>query len=576
MCSAGSRCRRLLRADRGHRAPGRGHSANSARRSPSPEPPRHDPDAAARGLHQRCRPTRAGHRLVAVLLVTSFGVLVAVARSFTAPGERRRRAAGLDAACSGPTSRLPAGSTCRSGSTLKAGRTVALLGPNGAGKSTRWRARRTGTARRGVHPARRHSLRTSHPDARTVRPSGGRSESCSRTCCCSRTSARWRTPRSRCGRAASASARRARRAASCSQRLGVAHRCSASRANCQEAKRSGSPLRGRSCRPRLLLLDEPLSALDVRSRGEVRRLLRELLASFPGVRLLITHDPVEAMTLADRLVLIEHGRIAQEGTPDEILRAPRTPYAAELVGVNLFAGRLERLEDGSGVLRTERGDLVVAWPSEAHGDVDGVLGLLRPADVALFREPPDGSARNVMAGRIASLTRRVRPGPGTHRLAPAGGGGDHRGVVASPRPPRGRRGPRSIQGGRGLGRAPRLSRRSTFPRDQSYRSGVERLDGLGSSGAVGHADAPQADAATVAAGDRCRRRHPDQRDQHQRNEDHQHGHARPGQVGHRAVDQRGDRPGPRNASVHRPMIRPRMRSSTSSCSAVVQAVEAIR
>jgi molybdate transport system ATP-binding protein len=196
------------------------------------------------------------------------------------------------------------------------------------------------------------------------------------------------------------------------ERLGVAHRSQARPAELSggEAQRVALA-RALVHEPRLLLLDEPLSALDVRSRGEIRRLLRELLAGFPGVRLMVTHDPVEAMTLADRLVLVEHGRVTQEGTPEEILRAPRTPYAAELVGVNLFTGRLERLGDGSGVLRTPDGDVVVAWPADASGDVDGALGLLRPADVALFLEPPEGSARNVMAGRIESLTResdRVR------------------------------------------------------------------------------------------------------------------------------------------------------------------------
>jgi len=202
------------------------------------------------------------------------------------------------------------------------------------------------------------------------------------------------------------------------ERLGVAGRATARPAELSggEAQRVALA-RALVHEPQLLLLDEPLSALDVRSRGEIRRLLGELLAGFPGVRLMVTHDPVEAMTLADRLVLVERGRVTQEGTPDEILRAPRTPYAAELVGLNLFAGRLERLDDGSGVLRTAEGDVVVAWPAEASGDVEGALGLLRPADVALFRETPDGSARNVMAGRIESLTRdsdRVRVRIGSH------------------------------------------------------------------------------------------------------------------------------------------------------------------
>ncbi|MFL5799285.1 MAG: ABC transporter ATP-binding protein [Actinomycetota bacterium] len=196
------------------------------------------------------------------------------------------------------------------------------------------------------------------------------------------------------------------------RRLGMAHRAGArpSELSGGEAQRVALA-RALVHEPRLLLLDEPLSALDVRSRGEIRRLLRELLAGFPGVRLIVTHDPVEAMTLADRLVLMEHGRVTQEGTPEEILEAPRTPYAAELVGVNLFSGRLERQDDGSGMLRTTHGDVVVAWPAGAGDRTDGVLGLLRPADVVLSRSAPDTSARNVLAGAVDSLTResdRVR------------------------------------------------------------------------------------------------------------------------------------------------------------------------
>ncbi|HEY7280088.1 MAG TPA: ABC transporter ATP-binding protein [Actinomycetota bacterium] len=295
---------------------------------------------------------------------------------------------------------------------VEAGRTVALLGPNGAGKST------TVSALAGLEPLRDGSVVLDDVALEDV-------------------AAGVRLPAERRPvgivfqdlllfphltalenaafplRARGASKQEARaRAGELLERLGVAHRARAK----PDALSGGEAQRVALARalvhePRLLLLDEPLSALDVRSRGEIRRLLRELLSGFPGVRLMITHDPVEAMTLADRLVLVEAGRVTQEGTPDEILRAPRTTYAAELVGVNLFAGRLERQEDGSGVIRMPAGDVVVAWPADASGDVDGAVGLLRPADVALFREAPAGSARNVIAGRVESLTResdRVR------------------------------------------------------------------------------------------------------------------------------------------------------------------------
>lgn len=154
--------------------------------------------------------------------------------------------------------------------------------------------------------------------------------------------------------------------------------------------------------PALLLLDEPLSALDVGARLRVRELVREELDRFPGVRIIVTHDPVEASTLADLLVLLEDGLVTQIGTPEEIRAAPRSRYAADLVGVNSFRGRLEPLEDGAGQLVTSDGSAVAAWPDGFEGGE--VIGLLRPADVTLSLEPPVGSARNVFRGAVTSIT----------------------------------------------------------------------------------------------------------------------------------------------------------------------------
>ncbi len=153
--------------------------------------------------------------------------------------------------------------------------------------------------------------------------------------------------------------------------------------------------------PALLLLDEPLSALDVGARARVRELVRDVLAGFDGVRILVTHDPVEASTLADRLVLLEEGHITQIGTPEEIRSAPRSRYAADLVGVNAFHGRLEPLGEGLGRIETGDGEVLVPWPTGSPGRQ--VVALLRPADVTLSPRPPGGSARNVFEGRIGSV-----------------------------------------------------------------------------------------------------------------------------------------------------------------------------
>jgi molybdate transport system ATP-binding protein len=158
--------------------------------------------------------------------------------------------------------------------------------------------------------------------------------------------------------------------------------------------------------PTLLLLDEPTSSLDVRARAELRPLLRATLTTFPGVRVLVTHDPVEAMTLADRLVVFEGGRVTQTGTPAEIRQAPRSSYVADLVGLNLYAGRLEPLDEGAGRLITDGGELIVAWPAGAARTVtEGVIATLRPADVVLHTSRPEGgSARNVLRGPIDAVS----------------------------------------------------------------------------------------------------------------------------------------------------------------------------
>ncbi len=143
--------------------------------------------------------------------------------------------------------------------------------------------------------------------------------------------------------------------------------------------------------PAVLLLDEPLSALDARTRLVVRAELRRHLGDFPGSTVLVTHDPVDAMALADRVVVVEDGRIVQAGTPDEVSRRPRTDYVARLVGLALLAGTAEgrtvRLDGG--------GEVAVA--EEASGPV---FAAIRPESVALYRIRPEGSPRNVWRTRL--------------------------------------------------------------------------------------------------------------------------------------------------------------------------------
>jgi molybdate transport system ATP-binding protein len=152
--------------------------------------------------------------------------------------------------------------------------------------------------------------------------------------------------------------------------------------------------------PRLLLLDEPLAAVDIAARAELRSLLREVVPGFDGACIIVAHDPLDALTLADSVAIMDKGAVVQWGSPGDIREAPRSPYAAELVGVNLFVGALRRSEGGVGFLATEAGDIAVAWPQGATDPTDDVIAVVRPADVSLHVHRPEGSPRNVLQGRI--------------------------------------------------------------------------------------------------------------------------------------------------------------------------------
>ena len=149
--------------------------------------------------------------------------------------------------------------------------------------------------------------------------------------------------------------------------------------------------------PRVLLLDEPLAALDAGTRAAVRRDLRRHLDSFEGMRLLVTHDPVDAYALADRVAIVEAGRVVQSGTLGEVTAHPRSRYVADLVGVNLVQGVVEQ-----GVLRTPAGAIVVV----ADAADGAAYGVIRPHSVTLTRAAPVGaSTRNVWPGTIADVDR---------------------------------------------------------------------------------------------------------------------------------------------------------------------------
>jgi molybdate transport system ATP-binding protein len=166
--------------------------------------------------------------------------------------------------------------------------------------------------------------------------------------------------------------------------------------------------------PRVLLLDEPLAALDPAARPVVRATLAARLTAYRGVTVLVTHDPLDALTLAHRLLFLEHGRVVQEGPPAEVVERPRTPYVAEVAGLNLYAGTAEDAE----TVRTAGGPVVTA--GHRHRGPSWVA--FAPSAVALSPQRPRGSTRNVWPVTVVGVeltgqTARVRLSGGIDAVA---------------------------------------------------------------------------------------------------------------------------------------------------------------
>jgi molybdate transport system ATP-binding protein len=178
--------------------------------------------------------------------------------------------------------------------------------------------------------------------------------------------------------------------------------------------------RALATRPNLLLLDEPTSALDVRAKAEIRRDLLQLRREHPVTTLLVTHDPLDAFALADRVIVLEEGRIVQSGALDEVASHPQSRHIADMVGLSLVRGEVR-----NGTLTTAANALLVVPADTPEGPS---VASIRPASVSLHRRQPEGSARNAWEMAISDLDRhpdRVRarltgPIPLLAELTPAG------------------------------------------------------------------------------------------------------------------------------------------------------------
>ncbi|MEU3462607.1 ABC transporter permease [Streptomyces sp. NPDC006733] len=272
------------------------------------------------------------------------------------------------------------------------GTTIAVVGPNGAGKTTLLRAllgltprahaelRLGGTDvtdlpphRRGVAWVPQDGALFPHLSALSNTAYGLRAQ---------------RVPRARARRTAQ----------QWLDRLGVGHL-----AHRRPAQLSGGQAqrvalaRALAARPRLLLLDEPLAALDQTTRAHVRHTLRTHLDGFGGVCLIVTHDPVEAVALADRVLVLEDGQALQDASPADVTRHPRSPWVARMLGRNAWPGTAT----AGGLALAGGGRLVVA---DALADGARALAIIAPEAVSVHREKPAGSPRNVWPGTIREIT----------------------------------------------------------------------------------------------------------------------------------------------------------------------------
>ncbi|GHJ97546.1 hypothetical protein SNE510_70650 [Streptomyces sp. NE5-10] len=272
------------------------------------------------------------------------------------------------------------------------GTTIAVVGPNGAGKTTLLRALL------GLTPRAHAGLRLGDQDVTALPPHRRRVAWVPQDgALFPHLSALANTAYGlRAQGVPRAEARRDARA--WLDRLGVGHL-----AHRRPAQLSGGQAqrvalaRALAARPRLLVLDEPLAALDQTTRAHVRHTLRTHLSGFGGVCLIVTHDPVEAVSLADRVLVLQDGRALQDAAPAEVTRHPRSPWVARMLGRNAWPGTATP----DGLALDGGGTLVAAEPPPSGTPA---LAIVAPEAVSLHREKPAGSPRNVWPGTVREIT----------------------------------------------------------------------------------------------------------------------------------------------------------------------------
>jgi molybdate transport system ATP-binding protein len=177
--------------------------------------------------------------------------------------------------------------------------------------------------------------------------------------------------------------------------------------------------RALALQPQLLLLDEPLAALDVQTRREVRQELRHILANIEITTVLVTHQYLEALLFGHAILVLDAGHIIQQGSQHDLLLYPRSSYVAELVGMNFFRGRVIHNEANSlctiQLLHEQHPIEVMAALEEHRKDSkvpevgEEAFVVVDPRSITLYQQPPESSARNVFIGEIVQVLRLDTP-----------------------------------------------------------------------------------------------------------------------------------------------------------------------
>jgi molybdate transport system ATP-binding protein len=164
--------------------------------------------------------------------------------------------------------------------------------------------------------------------------------------------------------------------------------------------------RALAAEPDVLMLDEPLNGLDVAAAAGIRAVLRTVVTRTGCAVILITHDLLDVFTLADRVLVLESGKISEIGPVADVLTAPRSHFGARIAGINLVNGTVG--PDGS--LHARSGAHWHATPAQEVGNQltpgQHAMAVFPPTAVAVYRDQPHGSPRNIVEVTVAELDIR--------------------------------------------------------------------------------------------------------------------------------------------------------------------------